>query len=178
MNRAFLLLLIFSSFSCKTTYTGFNGINLNVKANQLLTHHAFTILAKDDVANHNTSEPIFVASIISESDKESNSKLVKLGVTFKKAYQTNLTNTKLSVSKKNSFKEKLITKALQRKLSKVISKPSQPDGFSHLDNKLKIGIILLLVALLLSAISLHGLAGLAGLVGLIFIIFGLLNTYN
>ena len=83
-----------------------------------------------------------------------------------------------STTKKQSFKEKIINKIVQKQLKKANTSSAQPDGFNNLDKNLKIGLILLAVAIGLSIIGLGGLAGLAGLIGLIFVVIGLINTYN
>ncbi|MES2796374.1 MAG: hypothetical protein V4683_10425 [Bacteroidota bacterium] len=82
------------------------------------------------------------------------------------------------VTKKLTLKQKLVNRIVNKQIKKSNIANNSVDGFSSLDSKLKIGIILIAVAIGLSILGLGSLAGLAGLIGLIFLILGLVNTYN
>jgi hypothetical protein len=87
-----------------------------------------------------------------------------------------------NMTKKLTFKEKIILKATNRviekhvKTSKVLeASTAAPRGFDSLNRNMQIGLILLGVAIVLSVAGLSSLAGLSGLIGLVFLVLGLVN---
>ncbi len=124
--------------------------------------------------------PVFASSYDNSAMIESKkadliAKLEYLAKNDKSAVNTNKkaagANTKLS------FKEKVSIKLATKLVKKAPVNTNTTRGFDDLNNNLKIGIILLGVAIVLSILSLGTLAGLAGLIGLIFLVLGLLNMY-
>lgn len=168
-----IFILLFSS--CRSSYTGFNAFRPNPNAIKPKTEQpTITQISKVE----NISDEVLIASV--NPIKTSNSILEKLK-NIEKSKTVNESvkpSTVVSKSEKLTFKEKLINKMVQKQIKKANMNPAQPDGFSNLDGKLKIGLILLAVAIGLSIIGLGGLGGLAGLIGLIFVVIGLLNMYN
>ncbi|MFD1819388.1 hypothetical protein SAMN04515674_102217 [Pseudarcicella hirudinis] len=75
---------------------------------------------------------------------------------------------------KLNFAQKSIIKNLEKKVSKM----AKTNDFSDMDGTLKIGLILLAIAILLAIFGLGLISGIAGLVGIICTIIGLVNTYG
>ncbi len=157
-------------FSCKSNYTGFNAYNGRFNAAYTTLPPVSKLYANDDVIIQkwqvaSTADDMYLPRIIETQNIEEKAFVSKIKAV-----------NEVTLVKKVTFKEKVLTKIIDKKLKKSVL--VQPDGFQNLDNKLKIGLILLAVAVGLSILGFGSLAGLAGLVGLIFLIIGLLNTYN
>lgn len=94
-----------------------------------------------------------------------------------------LRETQQSGVSKQVHKPNLVQKIALKKISKQVAKAQakiQPiDGkdFNSLDGNLKIGLILLGVALILAIFGLGLVAGIAALIALAFVILGLLSSY-
>lgn len=80
------------------------------------------------------------------------------------------------ITRKPTIVEKLVMKKVAKNMQKVRQQDDKQD-FNSLDGLLKIGLVLLGVALLLAIFGLGLIGGLAALVALGFIVLGLLNTY-
>ena len=166
-------MLVFILGSCKSSYTGFNaykGSSHNYKPK--VEQPSITQLLKTEQIENQLT-----ASVSNFS--ESNIMIEKLK-TVESLHNNELktVNKTIDKSTKLTFKDRFVTKIVQKQIKKANLSATQPDGFSSLDGKLKIGLILLAVAVGLSIIGLGSLAGLAGLIGLIFVVIGLLNMYN
>ncbi len=167
----YLFLLIFF-VACKTTY--YTGINNPQKIAATKSNIRYDTKIK--IPELKTTQPdlIFAASVSNENFETVDSKLDEHISKINLAENLKASETK--IKKKLTFKEKLIGHIVQKRISNSNSSTTKPDGFSRLDKKIRVGLILLLVAIGLSIISLGGLGKLIGLIGLIFIILGLLNT--
>lgn len=94
-----------------------------------------------------------------------------------------LRETQQSSVSKQAHKPNLVQKIALKKISKQIAKaqakiqPTDGKDFNNLDGNLKIGLILLGVALILAIFGLGLVAGIAALIALAFVILGLLNSY-
>jgi hypothetical protein len=155
--------------SCKTNYTGFNTIS--GKSHQIK-------LKPIEVPNTPKVDPVYASNTNDYLPNSVENETILLAEFSSKIDKANV-KTENTTKRKISFKEKVVTKLIEKKMAKTKSmNNNKPDGFNNLDGKLKIGLILLAVAIALSILGFGQLAGLAGLIGLIFLVIGLLNTYN
>lgn len=92
-----------------------------------------------------------------------------------------LRETQQSGVSKQAHKPNLVQKIALKKISKQVAKaqiqPTDGKDFNNLDGNLKIGLILLGVALILAIFGLGLVAGIAALIALAFVILGLLTSY-
>ncbi len=174
---ALLISLIFIGCT-KSNYTGFNGYKatennrITSQNNQKLT----------EIFTTNLSGPKLEASLDNSLPESTLSDHLMLAAENEQivSYFSTKSNTKTVAysNKKITFKEKLVNKFIAKKIMKSSNINAKPNGFNNLDGKLKIGIILLAVAIGLSILGFGQLSGLAALIGLIFLILGLVNTYG
>jgi hypothetical protein len=174
MKNYIYLLVIILNVSCKTSYTGFNAVHFNNE--EIFTIKTPANLEIKTLEVENTS-PVFEASTNGSSTISKNNTFNSNEKSLIEHREV-ITKNNGYIYKKATVKEKLVTKMIQKKMKKVVANPTQPDGFNSLDGKLKIGIILLLVAIGLSILGLGGIGGLAALIGLVFVVLGLINMYG
>jgi small-conductance mechanosensitive channel len=86
-------------------------------------------------------------------------------------------NNQTNAKKKLNFVERLIVKKALKKIEKQQLRAAN-SPWDDWDGNVKIGVILIAVAVLLAILGVSGLvSGLAALAGVIFLIFGLISTY-
>lgn len=184
-NLAFLFiaaLLISACSTHRTVQTSHARIELAARAPETSQPLAAGFTEPQLVASPTLSTPA-PELIASTSDQLSNvAKGTQYEEKIAKINQILLKTQQLGVDKQ-AHKPNLMQKIALKKISKQVAKaqakiqPTDGKDFNNLDGNLKIGLILLGVALILAIFGLGLVAGIAALIALAFVILGLLNSY-